>query len=366
MASVPSPGARRAVALAAAALLLAGAYLVLAPFLGAIAWAAILVYVTWPVHRRVRRAVGERLAAAVTTALVILAVAVPLTLLSLALVDDVAAALRWLRAALSEPPALPGWVADLPVVGGWLAGWHATLRANPGALERLLLARAAGWSQALLEAAGDAGRNAGRLVLALLTAYAFFRHGETLVADLRRALERFTGAGAGPRLELVGATVRGVCYGVVLTALAQGVLATLGFWATGVRAPVLLGVLTALLAFVPFGPPLVWAPAGLWLLTQGAVVRGVALLAWGAVAVSGVDNVLRPYFIGGAARIPFLLVLLGVLGGMAAFGLLGLFVGPALLAVLLAVWRDWAGADSADAPGAGAPGRGAPPAPHDV
>lgn len=333
-----------AAATGATGLLLVGAYVVLAPFFAPIAWAAILAFATWPAYRRLRRGIGGRdlWAALAMLLLVVLAVAVPLTLLSVALADDVASVYHVIRVWAVEPPDLPAWAADLPLIGSTVVGWHAAIRTNPGALQRLIVERAAWWSQVALGMAGDIGRNLARLGLTLLTLFFLYRHGEVVLAQTDRVIERLAGEAVRRRLAIVGATVRAVCYGVLLTAVAQGILAGLGFWVLDVRAPVLLGALTALLALVPFGPPLVWLPAGLWLLATESVWRGFALLLWGAVAVSGIDNVLRPYFIGGAAQIPFLLVLLGVLGGIGAFGLLGLFVGPAILAVLLALWREWA------------------------
>lgn len=344
-----SPERRRlqlAVGLGAATLLVVGAYVVLSPFLVPIAWAAILAYATWPVYCRVLAAVGGRdlWAAVVMTLLVILAVALPVAALSVTLADDVAALFQTLRAWGEQPPPLPAWAAGLPLIGPSLAGWDATLRANPGALPRLLVQRAPQWSQALLAAAGGIGQNLAKLGFTLLTLFFLYRHGEDLLAQTHRVLDRLAGEPVQRRLAVVGVTVRAVCYGVLLTALVQGTLAGLGFWAAGVKGAVLLGGLTALLALVPFGPPLVWLPVALWVLATGAVWKGLVLLGWGALIVSGSDNVIRPYFIGGATQIPLLLVLFGVLGGMGAFGLLGLFVGPVILAVLLALWREWAGA----------------------
>ncbi|MGH7319227.1 MAG: AI-2E family transporter [Candidatus Rokuibacteriota bacterium] len=339
------PRLQSLVGLVAAALLVFGAYVILAPFLVPIAWAAILAYTTWPLYRRVRSVLGGRdfWAALTMTCLVILAVAVPVTGLSLALADDVVEVFRTLRAWATDPPDLPAWASELPVIGSSLVTWHAALRTNPGALRGLLADQAPRWSQAVLSAAGDVGRNLGRLGLTLLTIFFLYRHGERVMAQTDRVLDRLAGERVQRRLAIVGATVRAVCYGVLLTAVAQGVLAGLGFWAAGVKASVLLGALTALLALLPFGPPLVWLPVGLWLLATGeGLVRGIAVLLWGALAVSGVDNIIRPYFIGGATQVPFLFVLFGVLGGLAAFGLLGLFIGPVILAILLVLWREWA------------------------
>jgi predicted PurR-regulated permease PerM len=133
-----------------------------------------------------------------------------------------------------------------------------------------------------------------------------------------------------------------VVYGILLTALVQGTLAGLGYWVAGMASPVTLGVLTALFALIPFGTPLVWGGAGAWLLFQGETGAAIGVWIWGAAVVSQIDNVLRPIFISSVGAIPFLLVLFGVLGGLLAFGLVGLFVGPIVLAVAWAVWREWA------------------------
>jgi predicted PurR-regulated permease PerM len=142
-------------------------------------------------------------------------------------------------------------------------------------------------------------------------------------------------------VEAIGATTRAVVYGLVLTALAQGVMAGIGYAAVGFKAPLLLGALTVIIALIPFGTPFVWGSLALWLLLTGETSKGLALFLWGAVVVSWVDNLVRPLVISSATRIPFLLVMFGVLGGVAAFGLIGLFLGPVVLAVALAVWREW-------------------------
>ena len=123
--------------------------------------------------------------------------------------------------------------------------------------------------------------------------------------------------------------------------MAQGLLAGIGYWGAGVEGPALLAVITGLVALLPFGTPFVWGSVGIWLLLTDKTIEGVGLLLWGLFAVSWVDNLIRPIMISGATKIPFLLVLFGVLGGLAAFGLIGLFLGPVILAVLVAVWQEW-------------------------
>lgn len=348
-----TPRVKLAVGVGAAGLLLIGAYVVLRPFLVPIAWAAVLAYATWPAYRRVLRALGGRdvIAAFLMTLVVFLAVALPITFVLLALADDVAAVFRLVRGWAQDPPALPAWIADLPVVGSTLVGWYDPFRADPGALRELVVQRGAWLSQGLLAVAGDIGRNLGRLGLTLVTIFFLYRHGETVLDQTHRVLDRLAGSEMQRRLAIVGATVRAVGYGVLLTAAIQGLLAGVGFWVAGLPRSALLGSLTALVALTPIGPPTIWLPAGLWLLATSGVWTGIAVLLWGGLVVSSVDNVLRPYLIGGPTQIPFLLLFFGVLGGLATFGLLGLFAGPAILAVGLALWREWAAAPAVTAPG---------------
>jgi predicted PurR-regulated permease PerM len=143
-------------------------------------------------------------------------------------------------------------------------------------------------------------------------------------------------------LHAAGMTTRAVVYGVLLTALVQGFVAGLGYWVAGIKSPVILGVITAILALIPFCTPIAWGLAGCWLLVQGHTSAAIGIWLWGALVVSQLDNVLRPIFISSVSPIPFLLVLFGVLGGLLAFGLVGLFIGPIVLAVAWAVWREWA------------------------
>ena len=130
-------------------------------------------------------------------------------------------------------------------------------------------------------------------------------------------------------------------YALILGAIAQGVVAGIGYWIFGVKAPVLLGAVTVLIALIPFGAPLVWGSLSVWMMVTGNVWAGIGLLLWGVLLVSWMDNIVRPLVISNATRMPFLLVVFGVLGGVLAFGLVGLFIGPVLLAVSLAIWREW-------------------------
>jgi predicted PurR-regulated permease PerM len=191
--------------------------------------------------------------------------------------------------------------------------------------------------------AGGVGRIAAKFALAVFALFFLFRHGVSVLAQFRGVATRWLGDAARGYIQAVGVTVRAVVFGIVLTALAQGVLAGLGYWVAGIPAPALWGVITALISLIPFIGPVVWIGLSLSLLAHGETQAAVGLFLWGALVVSWVDNLIRPLVISGPTRIPFLLVFLGVLGGINAFGLIGLFLGPVLLAVSIAIWREWQG-----------------------
>jgi len=180
-----------------------------------------------------------------------------------------------------------------------------------------------------------------QLALSILIAFFFFRDGETVVERLRGAAERIAGERGFQLALLAAVTVRGVVLGILGTAIVQGVLAAIGFWIAGIKAAPLLGLLTFLVSPVPIGPPLVWVPAGLWLINTGETGWGLFVLAWGALVVSTIDNVIKPLIISRGSDLPFVLVLLGVLGGAVAFGFIGVFLGPVLLAVGYALLQAW-------------------------
>ena len=195
--------------------------------------------------------------------------------------------------------------------------------------------------------AGGAAFGIGLLELALSIFITFFLflHGRRLISFMRQIGERVAGPRARRLLTVIGMTVKGVVYGMIGTALAQGLLAGIGFSIAGVPQSLLLGCLTFALSFVPGGPPFVWGPVALWFLMQGSVGCGIFIAIWGLVLVSSIDNVLRPYLLNQNSNLPVLLGLFGLIGGVLAFGLVGLFLGPTLLAVAYNLFLEWVAAE---------------------
>jgi predicted PurR-regulated permease PerM len=180
------------------------------------------------------------------------------------------------------------------------------------------------------------------LSLSVLLMFFLYRDGEALATRLQEVTRRIAGARAQQLLDLAAGTVRGVVYGILGSLLAQGILAGIGFLVAGVPGALLLGFLTLFLSLVPGGPALLWLPASIWLHKQGATGWAIFLALWGLLVVGAADNVIKPYLIGRGGDLPFILVLLGVLGGAFAFGVIGIFLGPTLLAVGYTVVKDWA------------------------
>ena len=342
-----SPPSRidRTITLVVLAVLIGGVYLVLQPFLSAIVWAAILAATTWPLFDwMVRRAGRPGAAATVMTLLILTVVVAPFVIVGATLAENADRLIDFTRnvteRGLPDPPA---WVGRLPLIGERATAYWASF-AHDGAgllieVKRLI--------DPLREFGFKAGAVVGdgllQLTLSVLIAFFFFRDGEAIMARVRGAVSRIAPVRGLHMLEVASATTRAVVYGILGTALAQGVLMAIGLYIAGIKAAPLLGLLTFFLSPVPVGPPLVWIPTGLWLIfAQGETGWGIFILVWGAVVVSSVDNVLKPMIISRGSDLPFILVMLGVFGGVVAFGFIGVFLGPVLLAIAFALVKEWA------------------------
>jgi len=237
-------------------------------------------------------------------------------------------------------PPLPAGVRAWPG-GEWIAAQYLRAQADPGWVRTQIAALGLTDIANLKNVMGGVGRNAAKFGLAVFALFFLYRHGDSVLAQFRGVATRWLGEAARGYIHAVGATVRAVVFGIVLTALAQGVLAGLGYWVAGVEAPALWGAITALVSLIPFVGPVVWIGLSIGLLAHGETQAALGLFLWGALVVSWIDNLIRPLVISGPTRIPFLLVFLGVLGGLNSFGLIGLFLGPVLLAISVAIWREW-------------------------
>ena len=318
---------------------------VLEPFIVPLVWAAILGFVTWPGYVWLLRLCRGRSAVAATlmTTAVSTAVIVPLAWLAVVLRIELVHAYHQVQVLLAGGLQLPEAVVKLPWIGEQLRDLAARAAQDPHALGAELRKLTDREFEQIAHVLGGIGRNAIKLLIAVVCLFFVYLGGERLAGQLAGALEQVLGPRVHNYLQAIGQTVKAVVYGLVLAATVQGVLAGLGYWLAGAAAPVFLAALTTVCGLIPFAVPVLWGGVGLWLVMTGSTVAGVALLVWGAIVVGWTDHIVRPFLISREAQIPFLIVMFGVLGGLAAFGLVGLFVGPVILAVLLAIWREWLG-----------------------
>ena len=326
--------------------LVAGGFWVLSPFLGALAWATMMVVATWPVLLRVQTALWGRrgLAVAVMTIALLLVLIVPLyigTVRVVENVDKIGELTKWLVALASSPP--PDWVGSIPLVGKRAAAqWSELAASGPEAISDRLAPYVRDVSTWLLAEAGSLGSMLVQFLLTVGIAAVLYAQGEDAVVLLRRFAHRIGGERGDESVRLAGQAVQAVALGVVVTAMVQSSLAGIGLAVAGVPFASVLTLVIFVLCIAQLGPGLVFIPAIAWMYWNGDTVWATALVVW-AIPVTALDGVLRPYLIKRGADLPMMLILPGVIGGLIAFGVLGLFIGPVLLAVgytLLLAWLD--------------------------
>lgn len=334
--------------IAAVFILVAGCFLVLRPFLAATLLAAVVCVSTWPVYVwLLRRMKGRQNLAALTMTLSLaLAVILPLALVAYNLADNITAFYDWIKQAVEDGPLEPpAWLNEVPLIGESAAEyWHliATSQQEMDALAKRLLEPARSF---LLAGGILLGQGVLEMSLAAFVSFFFYRDGVALVNFLNAAMDRVVGVHAADVLRIINNTVQSVMYGLLGTALAQGFVATIGFAIAGTPAALLLGVITAVVSLIPAGPPLIWGSVAIWLFYQGAVGWGIFMLLWGLFLISGVDNVVKPLIISRGSNLPYILGLFGVIGGVLAFGFIGVFIGPTLLAVGYSLIQEWTACD---------------------
>lgn len=339
--------AERAAVLILLALLLYGVMRVLEPFGMAVAFGAFIAIGTWPLRDAlVRRGVRPGGAAAAMLVAVILVIAVPAALMAPDLAEQIGGVVARGREMFENmPAAAPAWLAGLPLVGGHIAAGWPRLQALQGDISTVLAPYSGQIARLLVEIGQQAAASLLQILLALVVATMFWTSGDRLVAQLKDIAGRLGGETGVAAVEAAGGAVRGVAWGVVGTGVLQAVLMGIGLAVAGVPGAAVLAFLTMIFSISQVLGPLVivtWGGAAAWLYSQGETGWALFMLVWGAVLVSGSDNIVRPLLIQRGSAMPLGLIILGVFGGLIAFGFLGLFVGPALLAVghgLLSAWR---------------------------
>ncbi|MBS3917195.1 MAG: AI-2E family transporter [Sulfuritalea sp.] len=325
-------------------LLALGCFLILQPFIAAILFAAIVCVTTWPLHAWLLARLGGRaaLTATLMTLLLMLVVLLPMVFLAVGLADGVpplAEKLRGviLRAAMGPPE----WLGSIPFVGSQLdAYWHS-LAESREEFNKLLKQLYDPARTVLLKTVTLFGEGLLQLALVLFIGFFFYRDGAALVARLQSGSRRLGGELGGQMLALARSTVMGVMIGIVGTAAAQALVALIGFLIAGVPGAILLAAAIFFLSMIPVGPPLIWGGAAFWLYDQGQTGWAIFMAVYGVAVISSVDNVVKPLLISRTASLPILLIALGVFGGVLAFGFIGIFLGPVLLALGLVLAEKW-------------------------
>jgi predicted PurR-regulated permease PerM len=328
-------------------LLVVGTVLVLRPFIISLILAAVFAYASWPVYEWLLARLHDRTgrAASLMTLLLLLTLVTPFAIMAVSLVDNAVELLRLLRESLNRPlPEPPVWLDYFPLAGSYLKSkWLALMQEEEGALllqirEYLLQLPLKDWA---ITAGSALGQGVVLITFSVLICFFFYRDGPAITGRLQAVMEHLAGHRARYLIEITAGTVSRVVNGILGTALAQSVLALIGFWIAGVPGAMLLGLLTFFLSIIPMGPPLVWIPATIWLYLHDQTVWAIFLLVYGIVVISSIDNVVKPYLISRGGTLPLLLVFMGVLGGLMAFGFIGVFLGPVILAIAYSLLAEW-------------------------
>ena len=328
---------------------------ILQNFLRSLLWAGVLAIAVAPLYERARRRVGPKhegvllpLAFTVVTTLVFL---VPLVLIGIQLAHESGSIVRWLQDVRNNGLPPPAWLDRLPVLHDQvIAWWQANLADPDGA--RALVGRVDRLNPMQM------GRQLGAsvvhrsvdFVFTVLTLFFLFREGPSLGPKLMYAARRLFGPQGEPVARQMIASIHGSVDGLVLVGLGEGIVLGIGYAFAGAPHPALLGFFTAIAAVIPGAAPVVILIAAGLILAAGNTVPAIALLVLGLAFIFICDHTIRPALIGGATKLPFLWVLLGILGGVETLGLLGLFIGPAIMAVLILLWRQWTRDATTDAP----------------
>ena len=330
--------------LAAVVIVIVGCYMVLRPFVPAILFAAVVCSASWPLFVWMRRSLwnNSTFAALAMSLLLLVLVIAPSLLLAASLSDKVTTLADSINAALANGPMPPpDWLVGVPVVGEHAANYWQQAATSGDSLATQAKGLLEPARKFLIGTGKAAGQGLLQLVLAVFIGFFFYRDGDTLMASVHKAFNQLAGDLSGELVATIQNTVIGVVHGIFGTALAQAVVALIGFLIAGVPAAWLLGVATFFLSLVPVGPPLIWGGASVWLMYQGETGWAIFMLLWGLLFISTIDNVVKPYLISRASNLPLLVVVLGVLGGVIAFGFIGVFIGPPVLAVGLTLIQLW-------------------------
>lgn len=316
-------------------------------FLVPILAASVIAFASWPIYRRLLSAVdGSRtLAASIAILLIVVGLIIPISYAASYAANEMREWLVWAVDTNRHGAPTPDWIGALPWIGEWLDQQWREHIGPPGAIGELIYlvsgANIGSIYRGVLAAGGSAFHSFLTMLFLLITLFFIYRDGEAFVAKMDRLGERILPMRWERLSRVVPATISSTVTGMTLIAIGEGVVLGVAYWMAGVPSPVTLGVITGLMAMIPGGAPLSFTLVSLYLVSSGSLFAGVALFLWGSIELFIVDKTLRPKLVGGPIKLPFLPTFFGLIGGVKTMGLLGLFIGPVLMALLVAIWREW-------------------------
>lgn len=331
--------------LAVIALVFISCYLVIHPFIPAILFAMVVCISTWPLYLCLRRALWGKpaLASLLMVMLLIMLVIIPSALLAVSFADNLTATFDTVKIFLEHGPIEPPvWLKEVPLFGERLDSYWQGLASGGKEAVMLFKELLEPVRNFLLNLGNVIGQSLLQMVFAAFIGFFFYRDGEALIQALRNGVAKLLAGslGADP-LVLIHDTVTGVVHGIFGAALAQAIAAAIGFFIAGVPGAFLLGAATFFLAMIPMGPTLIWGGASVWFLYQESYGWAIFMVLWGVLVISSIDNFVRPYLISRGSSLSFLLIFLGVSGGIVAYGFIGIFIGPPILAVGITLTQLW-------------------------
>lgn len=334
--------------------ILVAGFFILKPFLLAVVWAAVIALASWPLHRRIRARLGNRrtLGAACSTTVIALALVAPTILLAVYLINDLYAVATYFLEADQNGKVAPEWLGRLPWAGSYLlAKWEVVL-AHPHQLSTI----SQDWLSTKLNLAQELAQyvlvdftsRLATLAFALWVLFFFYRDGDSLIAKINVMGYKWLQRRWPSYAHSIPAAVRGAVNGLVVIGFGEAVVFSLLFAAVGIPSAVLLGAATAIAALIPLAAPAVLALVGGMLSVQGDTVTGIYIFVFGNMVIMSADYIVRPWLIQGSTELPFLAVLFGFLGGIITLGIVGLIIGPVILALLHVLLREATIDESAD------------------
>ena len=336
--------ARTTLAVLFIGILTAASFWILRPFFTALVWATMIVVTTWPLMLGVQKRLRGKRALAVTvmTVTLLMVFIVPFTLAIISVIERSGEIVGWSKslATFTMPPP-PEWVGQLPVVGPKLADrWHYLTTVGQAELSERLAPHAKEIVSWLVARAGNVGMMIVQFLLTVIISAVLYANGEKAAGGICLFARRLGDRNGEDAVILAAKAIRGVALGVVVTAVVQSLLAGIGLVAAGIPAPGLLTAVIFILCVAQVGPLLVLIPVIVWLYWTDQALWGTAMIVWGII-VGTIDNFIRPFLIKKGADLPLLLIFAGVIGGLIAFGVIGLFIGPVMLAVTYTLLEAW-------------------------